>query len=91
MTRKKESSNLINCETLKKRTSLKNVWMLLAVMVFNQALVAQQLKLGDPAPSLTPYEWIKGAPVTKFEKGKVYVVEMGATYTFPFSNGKCMW
>lgn len=44
---------------------------------------AQTLKLGDPAPELIPYEWIKGEPLNEFEKGKVYVVEFGATWCKP--------
>ena len=44
---------------------------------------AQTLKLGDHAPLLNPYEWIKGKPVKEFEKGKVYVIEFGATWCKP--------
>ncbi|ASU36558.1 hypothetical protein MuYL_4675 [Mucilaginibacter xinganensis] len=39
--------------------------------------------LGDPAPPLRVREWIKGTPVTSFEKGKVYVVEFWATWCAP--------
>jgi uncharacterized protein (TIGR03435 family) len=41
------------------------------------------LKVGDKAPPLSPYKWIKGTPVTEFKKGKVYVVEFGATWCVP--------
>jgi thiol-disulfide isomerase/thioredoxin len=50
-------------------------------------LSAQQniadLKVGDPAPALSVYRWVKGNPVSAFEKGKTYVVEFGATWCAP--------
>lgn len=44
---------------------------------------AQTLGLGDPAPKLDVKEFVKGEPVTGFEKGKVYVVEFWATWCGP--------
>ena len=41
------------------------------------------LNIGDPAPPLRVREWIKGSPVKKFEKGKVYVIEFWATWCRP--------
>jgi thiol-disulfide isomerase/thioredoxin len=41
------------------------------------------LKIGDPAPPLRVRGWIKGTPVQRFEKGKVYVVELWATWCKP--------
>lgn len=39
--------------------------------------------IGSPAPSLRLGEWIKGSPLKKFEKGKVYVLEFWATWCKP--------
>src|ERR1700722_11724957 len=41
------------------------------------------LSVGDPAPKLEVKEFVKGKEVTKFEKGKVYVVEFWATWCPP--------
>ena len=40
---------------------------------------AAPLRPGDAAPPLTIDKWVKGEPVEKFEKGRVYVVEFWAT------------
>lgn len=44
---------------------------------------AQGLDVGDMAPRLSPFKWIKGLPVEKFEKGRIYVIEFGATWCTP--------
>jgi thiol-disulfide isomerase/thioredoxin len=41
------------------------------------------LKAGDPAPKLSISKFVKGEPVEKFEKGKIYVVEFWATWCPP--------
>ncbi|MGV3766837.1 MAG: TlpA disulfide reductase family protein [Chitinophagaceae bacterium] len=41
------------------------------------------LKVGDPAPIIKPQYWIKGEPVSTFLPGKVYVVDLWATWCVP--------
>lgn len=41
------------------------------------------LKVGDAAPAIVAEKWIKGKPITKFEKGRVYVMEFWATWCGP--------
>ena len=47
------------------------------------AVSADDLGIGDPAPKLQVKEFVKGAPIKDFEKGKAYVVEFWATWCGP--------
>lgn len=59
--------------------------LFIALLASFVGLSAAQTKLniGDPAPAFRPAKWLKGAPVTSFEKGHVYVVEFWATWCKP--------
>ena len=41
---------------------------------------APDLAVGDPAPSIASAIWLKGVPVREFKKGKVYVIDLWATW-----------
>lgn len=62
------------------------IFILLCIISFSvsaQEDSSQQLKMGDSAPPLRVRSWLKGTPVTGFEKGKIYVVDFWATWCRP--------
>lgn len=60
------------------------IQLLVAISFLSEKLLGQpSLKVGDPAPTLSIQEWLKGSPVTTFEKGRIYVLEFGATHCAP--------
>jgi hypothetical protein len=53
-----------------------NTILALLFLVFSTTLYAQSgAKVGDQAPSFSIDEWLKGEPVTSFDKEKVYLIE----------------
>jgi thiol-disulfide isomerase/thioredoxin len=65
------------------RLGLKLATLVAAITAFGAYASAARVNVGDPAPPLTVGKWVKGQPVTEFEKGKVYVVEFWATWCGP--------
>jgi thiol-disulfide isomerase/thioredoxin len=59
------------------------VWALVVVAVPSYGQLKPLLRIGDPAPKLSISKWHKGAPVNQFQPGKIYVVEMWATWCAP--------
>lgn len=61
------------------------LWMLLSASsaTFAQNVEPSPLNIGDTAPRLQLGSWLKGQPVTRFEKGKIYVLELWATWCVP--------
>ena len=65
-------------------------WFLLAItcsfcfaVCFTGYAQEVTLRVGDPAPPINVFKWIKGQPVTEFQKGQPYVIEFGATWCGP--------
>jgi thiol-disulfide isomerase/thioredoxin len=55
--------------------------MLLSKISIGQQTVS--LKLGDKAPQLSTFKWIKGTQVKKWEQDKIYVIDFAATWCTP--------
>ncbi len=51
-----------------------------ATFGFGQFNNSPTLHIGDPAPPIKVQTWLRGEPITQFEKGKVYVVEFWASW-----------
>src|ERR1700722_10778216 len=63
--------------------SIRTLFCALAVIACSTASLksgAGVLCVGDPAPPIKVMKFVKGTPVTGFDKGKVYVVDFWATW-----------
>lgn len=60
---------------------MKRIFFALAgcILSFTATSAQELLKAGTPAPPLFIQKWVKGTPVSKFEKGQVYIVEFTGT------------
>lgn len=54
---------------------------------YAQIFQPKLLNIGDSAPPLQVGKWLKGEPIKKFERGKVYVVDLWATWCTPCIMG----
>lgn len=52
-------------------------------LVLAQAAAQAPLRIGDPAPPLAVEKWLSGAPVTRFDRGTVYVLDFWAVWCAP--------
>ncbi len=64
--------------------------LMLAILCLTKTSNAQSnkeqskyLHVGDKAPELKPFKWIKGQPTSTFKNGQIYVVAFGATWCAP--------
>lgn len=55
---------------------MRGVRIALTLLLLAPAVLAQTLRVGDPAPPLVIAEWIHGEPVTKLEPGKPYAIAL---------------
>lgn len=66
------------------RLKLQMLFLFAVISITSQAQVGfPTSNIGDPAPQLHIQDWIKGAPITSFEKGRTYIVEFWATWCAP--------
>ncbi|MBL7736427.1 MAG: redoxin domain-containing protein [Chitinophagaceae bacterium] len=59
------------------------LFYILSANAYTQNDESPTLNIGDPAPPLSVYGWIKGEPFQQFEKGRIYVLEYWATWCRP--------
>jgi thiol-disulfide isomerase/thioredoxin len=68
--------------TIVRNYVLIGVLILASLPVFAQT-DKKLLTVGDKAPALAVFRWIKGKGLTTFEKGHAYLIEFGATWCVP--------
>jgi len=63
-----------------KRGAMITTLVLAAALGSTQFNSSPTLKIGDSAPPIKVQTWVRGKPISQFEKGKVYVVDFWATW-----------
>lgn len=66
-----------------KSRSMKLTLLLLCFVIFSARAQSTYLDEGEKVTIYPKVEWIKGTPVTTFDKDKIYVVELWATWCKP--------
>jgi thiol-disulfide isomerase/thioredoxin len=66
--------------------TMKKGLMILLLIIVAARSYAQQTTFLDEGTKLTDYpkvEWLKGEPLTTFDKNKIYIIELWATWCMP--------
>ncbi len=59
------------------------MWMTAGVLAYALSGMGDRLTIGDEAPPIDVFHWLKGEALTDFEPGRVYVLEFWATWCGP--------
>jgi len=71
------------CKAICAGLALMLMWIMPGTVRGQESEKQPTLNIGDKMPPLQVRQWLKGTPVTQFEKGKIYVVEFWATWCRP--------
>ncbi|WP_316836528.1 TlpA disulfide reductase family protein [Pedobacter nutrimenti] len=68
---------------MKTITKVTGTVLFLLFCAFNSSAQVAYLDVNEKVDQYPTVEWLKGAPVTKFEKDKIYLIELWATWCKP--------
>lgn len=63
--------------------TFKLILVLVCTSSWSFAQISNYLIVGDKAPVLSPFQWLKGTPISDYKKGTIYIIEFGATWCRP--------